>query len=398
MSFSHDSLKVLMLVGRQGPISRTRIGKALDFTPSRVTRLSEGLLQSGLIHEIGHEKSTGGRRSTLLALREDNHVLCGIRISFSSVVQVMLLDLRANVIDEERFISPSDITPGELLDRIKLALEACYERQHGLKERVIGLGIGVSGLVNPIEGIVHSTHAFPQWQEVPLGEMLSERLSVPIYLENEVMMSTLAELWFGEGRACNNFLYFNFGPGVRMGVVINGDLYRGVTGNAGEVGHTTYDATGPICHCGNTGCLEVFVSSEALLEEARVAMRHHSRSLLIEMCAGRPENLDLHHIYRAAREQDRLALTLLRRLCRPLGLTMANMVNLFDTEQLIIGGSLAEAGEVVLEDFKEYIKRHSLPVMSRNVEVKLAAFDRSGTAIGGGALILQKVCEGIISV
>jgi DNA-binding MarR family transcriptional regulator len=108
VSFSTDSLKVLTLIGRQGPISRTRIGRVLNFTPSRVTRLSDALLASNLIHEIGREESTGGRRSTLLALRENHHVLCGVGISYSSVVEVVLMDLRANILEEEKFVLPSE--------------------------------------------------------------------------------------------------------------------------------------------------------------------------------------------------------------------------------------------------------------------------------------------------
>lgn len=398
MGFSDDSLKVLMLIGRQGPIARTQIGKTLDFVPSRVTRLVDGLVRSGLVREAGQGKSAGGRRTILLDLKEAGYLLCGARISFSSIVQVVLMDLRANIVQEETFVARADTPPETLVEQIDRALQACFSRKPSLKRKLVGVGIGVSGLVNPREGIVHSCPGLPRWHEVRLAEMLSGRLRAPAYLENDVTLSALAELWFGQGRGCSHFLYVNVGPGVRMGIVIDGALYRGATGNAGELGHITYDENGPICYCGNTGCLEVFVSGDALLAEARAALTTHSTSLLVEMCGARPENLDLRHIYRAAREKDRLALTLLRRLCVPIGRTLANVTNLFDTETIIIGGTLAQAGEIALDILMEQIRRHALPVMSRNLSLKLTAFEQQSTAIGGGALILQKICEGEITV
>jgi len=398
VSFSTDSLKVLTLIGRQGPISRTRIGRLLNFTPSRVTRLSAALLASNLIHEIGREESTGGRRSTLLALRENHHVLCGVGISYSSVVEVVLMDLRANILEEEKFVLPSETEPEDLVDRIEGAFKACLANRDGLAQRVVGIGLGMSGLVNPFEGVVHSSRAFPQWHEVDLGAMLSKRMGLPVYLDNEVAMATLAELWFGQGRGSENFLYFSVGPGLRMGIVIDGNLYRGGTGNAGELGHITYDDNGPICHCGNVGCLEVFVSSDALLDQAHAALKSHSTSILVSKCKNRSENLQLWHIYQAASEGDRLALTLIRGLCTPLGRTLANIVNIFDTERLVIGGNLAQGGQIVLDILREHIQLRSLPVRGRNVQLELAAFGTGSPSIGAGALILQKVCEGEITV
>ncbi|MCX7045867.1 MAG: ROK family transcriptional regulator [Candidatus Sumerlaeota bacterium] len=400
MSVADDTLKVLMMIGQNGPISRTKIGRNLNFAPSRITRLCDNLLEKGLIHETGREKSTGGRRSALLELKEANHLLCGVLISFSSLVHIVLMDLRANILQEKIFSVPPSILPDDLADQIALAIRSLAPPDTQNGRRLLGMGVGISGLADPKTGMVHSSPGLPRWHEAPFASILSARLNIPAYLENEVAMSTLAELWFGLGRGCSNFLYVNLGPGVRMGIVVDGTLYRGSTGNAGELGHITFDAFGPICHCGNIGCLEVFTSTEALLSDARQSLRMHSGSRLLEMSNGQPETLRAEDIYQAAQEGDRLALTLLWRLCQPLGLTLANQLNVFDTEMLIIGGSLAQAGDIILKHLEEKIRRHTLPVMSRNIKIVLTSFghDQRSAAIGGGGLILQKICEGEIVI
>jgi glucokinase len=227
---------------------------------------------------------------------------------------------------------------------------------------------------------------------------MEKRFSLPTFLENNVNLSTLAELWFGTGKGKSNFLYIYLGPGIRMGIVINGTLYRGSTGNAGELGHITYSEKGPICYCGNTGCLETFVSSDVLLNMAKSAITPGSDSILAEKFSNNIDALNPEHIYDAANGNDRFSISLLHKLCHPIGLVLANLVNLFDVEVIIIGGSLANAGDVVLNYLENNVRAHSLPRLSQKLTFNLASFKDKGTAIGGGALVLQKICEGTLKV
>jgi len=394
MDLNRESLEVLMLVGRNGPIARRTIARRLGFNTSRVTRLTDRLLKGGLIHESGQEGSMGGRPSILLDLAEANHLLAGVLVSYSSTVQVVLMDLRANILEEEMLRLTPDTGADDLVGQISAALNGCLARRSRGPGTLLGAGVGVSGLVDPRAGLIHNSPGFPSCRSVKLGAKLSQLLEIPVYLENEVALSTLAEMWYGRGKGHSNFLYFSLGPGVRMGIVIDGVLFRGDTGNAGEVGHITVDRSGPFCYCGNTGCLESIVSGDEFLATARESLDPRSTSRLADLCRSDRAALSVSQIFDAARGGDRFAQNLLRRFCRPIGLTLANMVNIFDMGQIVIGGTFAEAGDALLDILKEQIDFRSLSVPGRTVSVERAAFDRTSTAIGGGALVLQKICSG----
>lgn len=396
MDLNRQSLEVLLLIGRNGPMARREIARRLGFTASRVARLTDRLLRSGLVRESGQADSAGGRPSTLLDLAEAHYLLAGVLVSYSSTVQVVLMDLRANILEEEMLRLTPDTSPEDLVGQISAALNGCLARRPDGTGRLLGAGVGVSGLVDPEAGIIHNCPGFRACRAVKLGGKLGRLLQVPVFLENEVALSTLAEMWYGKGKGCSNFVYFSLGPGIRMGIVINGALYRGDTGNAGEVGHITYDSDGPFCYCGNTGCLESMVSSDGLLAAARESLDPRSTSALADQGDGTA--LSVNEIFDAARANDQFARNLLRRICAPVGLTLANMVNVLDMGKIVVGGTFAEAGDTLLEILKEQIARRSLPVPGRYVSVEIASFDRMGTAIGGGALVLQKICSGEVAI
>lgn len=397
MSRNHALLEVLTLVSREGPISRREIGSALSLPAATVTPLVNELIRRDLVEEAGQKESTGGRRAALLHLKEASHILVGVKIAFG-MVQTVLMDLRANVIDQDSFSVAQSLSPVQVAEKTSTSIENTLRKNRIGRNKVRGVGVGVSGLVDPGGGIVHTSPAFPRWEEVSLAELLHHNLRFPVFLDNDVAMATLSELWFGAGRGRKNFLYVHLLPGIRMGIVIEGDLYRGSTGNAGELGHVTYDEKGPVCYCGSAGCLECYVSLHGLLRDARDAVAPHGGSLIGELCGGKLDQLEPEQIYRAAKEGDRLAISLLRRVCHPLGLTMAGLIDLFDSELIIIGGSLAQAGDVIREHLSGEIGLHTMRAHMQEVELKLESFGGRSTAIGAGALVLQNICEGQISV
>ena len=397
MENNHKHLKALSLIAHNGPVSRIQIGQHLSILPPTVTKIVNDLIQKDLVSENGYEKSTGGRKAALLDLKDNSHILCGIQISQSSV-KIVFMDLKANVLKKDEFVAPLSTTPDEMLSYLEKSMNKCLDSDSSFKERLLGIGVGISGLVDSETGISYSCHRFPNWCEVNIKKEIQDRFGFPTFLENNVNLSTLAELWFGTGKGKSNFIYIYLGPGIRMGIVINGTLYRGSTGNAGELGHTTYSEKGPICYCGNTGCLETFVSSDVLLTMAKGAITPGSDSILAEKFSSNKDDLNPEDIYNAALDNDRFSISILQRLCHPIGLVLSNLVNLFDVEAIIIGGSLAKAGDVVLNYLENEVRAHSLPRLNQNLSFNLASFKNKGTAIGGGALVLQKVCEGTLKI
>jgi len=329
----------------------------------------------------------------LLGLRESNFLLCGVLLSHNSLLQVVLLDLGANIVGKKELELSPETSPEKAADLIADAVDDSRSKGENGGRRILGAGIGAAGLVDPGAGIIHNSPGFPSWREARIVEILSSRLGIPTFLDNEVALSTLAEMWFGKGRGCSDFLFLNLGPGLRMGIVINGSLYRGATGNAGELGHITFDPDGPFCHCGNAGCLELYVSSDALLAEARGALSPRSASVLAELCGRDPGNLDIDAVFLAAEKGDRLARSLINRFFTPVGRIAADLINIFDTEKIIISGSLMRDNDIMIRIMEEHIMHRSLPVLGRKIVLEKSEFNSIGTAMGGGALVLQKICD-----
>jgi len=183
-----------------------------------------------------------------------------------------------------------------------------------------------------------------------------------------------------------------------MGIVIGGKLYRGSGGNAGELGHTTYQADGPLCYCGNAGCLELFASTNALVQQVKEVLHERSGASGSPLGEIAPEQLQASHVFDAARDGDRLANSILDKALTPLGLAIAGLVNLYDTECIILGGPIAAQGDLVLERIRQTIEKRSLPHMAKSIQLECTSFGPEGGALGGGALIMQKMFEGVIPV
>lgn len=398
MVLSQDVRRALMIIGREGPLARSEIAREMAVNPSRMTRLTEVLFRAQLIEETGVGVSTGGRRGTLLTLSAKPYVTCGVRVSINGNVDVVFMSLRGEVLCRNEFDCGEDTTPEQLVALLKREIDMFIAAGKTHPSHLLGLGLGISGIVSPDEGIVMKTRAFPQWRKVPLVETLHESLGIPVFLENEVAQWTLAELWFGNGRGSNHFLFVNVDIGMRLGMVIDGRLYRGASGNAGELGHNTYKEDGPLCYCGNTGCLERYVSTDALLHWGREALSKHSDSKLAILCNDDGHQLKLTHIFEAAASNDRLAMALMRRVITPLGQSLASLIHIFDTQKILLAGSLTYAGDLLLNLLRQQIHIHTLTYLAERTQLEFAQFRNHGSAIGGGALILEKLCQGKIHI
>jgi predicted NBD/HSP70 family sugar kinase len=254
-------------------------------------------------------------------------------------------------------------------------------------EQFLGIGVGLAGIIDARGGILRYSPIFG-WHDVPLAEMLQSRLQVPVYIDNDVNTLTITEQWFGKGQGVDNFLTITIGRGVGMGIVVNGQIYHGGKGGAGEFGHTVMDPRGAVCGCGNRGCLETFVSDPALL---RMAVDSYERGDMSNKVASMDELLA------RAQRDDPGAINVFARAGKVLGRAVANLINVLSPELIIISGEGVRADDLLFEPMRASISEHVMSDLSADTQIQIDVWDDDAWARGAAGLVLRGLFESPIS-
>lgn len=265
--------------------------------------------------------------------------------------------------------------------------EACQHVSAGFdSKKIAGIGIGSAGQINGQTGeVIYSPNL--NWRNAPLGAALKQRLGYEVRVLNDVRAATLAEHKYGNGKGCDNFVNIFVGTGVGSGFVINGKLVDGATNSAGEIGHVCMDPDGPVCGCGNKGCLEAFASGTGMENFVRSLLKSGKKSVLHEMAEGRLDNVKGPLIGKAAALGDEVALTAICRVGKYLGLALANVHTMLNPEVILLGGGMMALKEYFYDEMLATMKKHILPVADRGDElVKMAKFANDAVLLGGAAI------------
>ncbi|MHB8611684.1 MAG: ROK family transcriptional regulator [Candidatus Dormibacteraceae bacterium] len=367
--------RVLGALRERGRISQADIARITGLSRTTVHTLVSELKDSGVLHEVevGVPDSRGGRPAVLLMLRDSSLAVVGIDFGHSHV-GVALADIGNNVLAERRCDLDVNHHAGKALDTAtRMVAEVLAEAQVERKA-VIGAGIGIPGPVDRAQGTVGSATILPGWIGLRIGSEMQDRLAMPVEIENDANLGALAELTWGAGRECSNFAYVKVATGIGAGLVIGGKLLRGATGTAGEIGHTTLDEAGPLCYCGNRGCLETVASGPAIIElVGSINGAMPTLSQIVELAAA--GELRCHRAIADAGHE--------------IGVAIAGLCNLINPERVVVGGLLSRTGEVLLHPMRESIRRHAVQAAAATLDVVPAVFVERAELLGALALALQ---------
>ncbi len=249
-----------------------------------------------------------------------------------------------------------------------------------------GIGFGLPGQVDFKSGIVRLITNIPGWVEIPLAKMIEDEFHIPTRIDNDVRCAALGELNFGAGKGCQNLICITVGTGIGSGLIINGKLVRGASNAAGEIGHIKLQMhDGPICGCGDTGCLEAFASGPAIVAMAEEYILGGKSTKYREMANG--NDITPFIVAEAAKAGDAVAKRIFTRMGEYIGIGMASVVNLLNPEKIIIGGGVADAGDILLNPLKETIKNRAMKIAGETVEVVPAQLGNTAGVIGASLLI-----------
>jgi glucokinase len=210
------------------------------------------------------------------------------------------------------------------------------------------IGIGAAGLSNPETGVLFTSPNLPGWRDVPLRDAIEEKLGKKTFLTNDANAAALGELYFGAARGARNFIYVTISTGIGGGIIIDGKIYAGALGTAGEVGHMTIDSDGSLCNCGNRGCWETLASGTALAREAKHKIKEGARTSILGYAGGDIDKVTAEVVHKAAEESDALAKELISRTGYYVGIGLANLINIFNPELIVIGGGLSNMADMLL--------------------------------------------------
>jgi glucokinase-like ROK family protein len=377
--------RLLRLLRDEGPRSRAELGELAGMARSKLEAELVRLKQVGLVQEGGKAASRGGRRSTLVELSSFLH-FGGIDLGATSI-RVAIMNAKLQV--EAHVAEPMEIRrgPEQVLARASELIEK-LARDQGVQ--LTGIGVGVPGPVRFLDGMPVSPPIMPGWHEYPVRDLLARRFGCPVLVDNDVNVMAVGEHWGGVAKSVDNYLFVKIGTGIGCGIMIRGQVYRGIDGCAGDIGHINVDPDGPVCACGNSGCLEAMFGGAALVRDAPAAARSGASPPLAERLAGK-QAITPEDVGQCAAEGDPVAIGLIRDGGRRVGLVLAGLVSFFNPSMIVIGGGLAGLGHLLLAEIRGVVYRRSLPLATGNLPIVLSELGPSAGAVGAAVMISDHV-------
>jgi glucokinase-like ROK family protein len=378
---------LLRLLRDEGPISRAELGEAVHLSRSKLAVELDRLTEVGLVESRGLAASRGGRRSAIVALASSLRFLA-VDIGATSV-DVAVTDGQLTVLNQ--VAKPMDVREGpDAVLAVVLDLVGKL-RADGLAVDVHGAGVGVPGPVSFRDGVPVAPPIMPGWDQFPVRTVLSQHLGCPVLVDNDVNIMALGEMHAGLARTVDDLLFVKVGTGVGCGIIVEGRVYRGASGSAGDIGHIRVDDDGPVCTCGNVGCLEAHFSGAALAREATEAARAGRSEPLADRLAAAGV-LTAADVAVAAAAGDQAAVELVRDGGRRLGLLMAGLVSFFNPGMVVLGGEVAAGlGHPLLAELRSVVYRRSLPLATGNLPIVLSELGPQAGVVGAARMISDSV-------
>lgn len=386
---SATQAEVIQVLRQTGQASRTEITDITGWSRAKTSQEINSLIEKGYLVETGVGRSKGGRKPRLLRFNCQLGYVVGVDFGATSL-DIALADTNGTILN--RRAEPTDIRrpPEELLSRCNvLILEMAAE--HSIQpEQIIGIGVGVPGPVNFSRGVLVAPPLMPNWENYPIRTFFEETFpAAVVVVDNDVNIMALGEQRSGGAARIEHFLFIKIGTGIGCGIVVGGKVHRGNDGCAGDVGHICVDKQGPICRCGNRGCLEAMAAGPAIAEKAMQIAREGKSELLCKMMNERGGLLTPEDVNIACREGDEAALEIIRASGQMIGEVLAGLVNFFNPSHIFVGGGISNFGNHLLVAIRRTVLKRSLPLATTNLSINFSRAGADAGIVGAIALALE---------
>jgi len=367
-----NRLRIVDALRQKGSASRSELVHLTGLSRTTVTSILSDLQEKGLLVEGDNHRGSRGRPAALLRLNASAGAALGIDFGHTHL-RVAVADLSSTVLAETSTELDVDLEAGPALDAAARLSHEVLEESGVRLDQVVAAGMGLPGPINRHTGAVGSSVILPSWQGLNAAEELGRRLHVPVQVDNDANLGALAEHFYGAGRKASALLYVKIASGIGSGLVLDGRLYHGATGIAGEIGHVQARADGAVCRCGNRGCVETVAAADPLLALLRPV---HGDSLSVQGM------LDL------VRAGDLGARRVLNDAGRAVGRVVGDLCNQLNPDVVVVGGEISAAGEPLLDGIRDSVDRYALPGAAAAVQIRPAELGERAEMLGALALVI----------
>lgn len=378
----YNWLLILNYVREHGPIARAAIARATGLSATTVSTVVDALLQEDYVHEGATQRAaSSGRRVVPVHFNAARGLLLGVALG-RNYLTTLLCDLSSNIV--ARRVVPFDTGRGAevCLPLLAESLRTFALDQGIVWNKIVGIGLGMPGPIDVhLQGPV-APPRMPGWRNFPVRSWLSESLGTLVYLENNANLGALGENRYGAGQGARDLLYVHLGAGIGGGLILDGKIYRGSAGSAGEIGHMTIDPQGARCSCGKRGCLEILAGAHAIVEKVHASMQRSGKE---------PAFTEIGQIIQAAQSGDVACKEALERAGTFIGLALANLMSALNPVLILLDGSSMQAGPLLLEPIRRSVAEYGLPELRATTQIMSGALKGDAVALGGVAMVLDSL-------
>jgi len=384
-------LKILDLIRNKGLITKQQIAKELGINITTVSILINQFKEKdNIIKEIGDGSSSGGRKPKLYMINNELGYIIGIDVGGTNT-RGILTDLSGNIIHYLKIKTRAKEGKEAVLNRVISVANEMIDSSKISKEKLFGIGMSISGIINSFEGVSIFCPNIPGWENYPIKNIMEKEFNLPVCIDDSVRCAAVAEKRFGIAKDHDNFIFISIGKGIGMGAFIDGKIYRGSMGLAGELGHITVSEDGPLCNCGNKGCLEAIASGPGILRRAREGIENGIITSISKEINNNFDNLSMEIISKAANEGDKYAYYLMNRTGEYIGIAIAAALNLFGSDLVVLWGGILECGDIILDAIKRTVKMRALEFISKRVRIEKTGIGDNIAALGAAQTFIDKL-------
>jgi glucokinase-like ROK family protein len=380
--------KIIKNLFLHGAMTNTDLGKFVKLSTPKIISLLNELKEEGLVEELGQGNSSGGRRPNLYGNKEDAFYIIGISINIYKT-SVSIFNAKNQKITDDHILTLTISHGTTIIDPIVEFTEKVIREKQIPREKILGIGIEMPGMVDSSTGI-NKTYMV---SDRPVAEIFSEKFGMEVLIENDAKTRAFAELRFGLARSKKNALVIHLDWGVGLGIIVNGKLYKGRDGFAGEFGHLPMVDNGLLCKCGKQGCLETIASGTAIARMAKEGIKTGRSSFLGNLIDPDQENNEIRNVVQAATMGDQYSISILANVGHWLGKGFAYLIQIFNPELIILGGRMSEANQFILPPIQQAIQIFCNPELGNEVEIKVSELGSQAGIQGVAALFLEHILD-----
>ncbi|MGP4039054.1 ROK family protein [Gracilibacillus sp. D59] len=394
MMKQYNQKLVLRILMKEGAVSKSTLSKITGLTLPAITDIVDSLEQYRLIKNIGESKTNRGRFPTLYKIEENVLKVIGIGIT-SKQLNVSFYNLKGEELAYYSEGLPKNTSPDNIISKITLVINDLLTKHGFQKSEILGVGVGMHGIVDFKRGVaIYPPHL--DWENVPIKEKLEEQMDLPVLVDNDCNALTLAESWFGKAQEENSFIVVNVDYGVGAGIMIDRKIFHGIDFGAGQIGHTIVNDDGPLCSCGNYGCLEALASENSIVEQVKKKIKKGFPSILKDENKTL-NNMSITDVYNAVAKDDTLVINVVEEAARYVGIAVSALVNIINPEKIILTGSLVQqVPDQIFNCLVDSFSKHALKTNTKKLEVVKSDLQDNAIPLGAASQWINELLLGTL--